>query len=213
MPLVLIHIAHGNPQYDKRLCEYLDEYDTAFLVHADNVGSKQFMDIRRALREMDSPVLMGKNTLIRRCIRLYCERSGNEAWASIIPHMIGNVGLVFTKKPLTEVRDKIAEFKVGAAARVGVVAPNDVFIPAGGTGLDPSQTSFFQVCMFLCLRAVYTPYAQVLNIATKINKGTIDIVQDVQVCREGEKVGASEATLLSKLGIKPFQVRRCNESM
>lgn len=114
-------------------------------MHADNVGSKQFMDIRRALREMDSPVLMGKNTLIRRCIRLYCERSGNDAWASIIPHMIGNVGLVFTKKPLTEVRDKIAEFKVGAAARVGVVAPNDVFIPAGGTGLDPSQTSFFQV--------------------------------------------------------------------
>ncbi len=45
-----------------------------------------------------------------------------------------------------------------------------------------------------------------LNIATKINKGTIEIVQDVQVCREGEKVGASEATLLSKLGIKPFQV-------
>lgn len=49
-------------------------------------------------------------------------------------------------------------------------------------------------------------HCQVLNIATKINKGTIEIVQDVQVCREGEKVGASEATLLSKLGIKPFQV-------
>lgn len=145
-----------HPQYDKRLCEYLDEFDTAFLVHADNVGSKQFMDIRRALREMDTPVLMGKNTLIRRCIRLYCERSGNDAWGAVIPHMIGNVGLVFTKKPLTEIRDKIAEFKVGAAARVGVVAPNDVFIPAGGTGLDPSQTSFFQVRTILVLPEICT---------------------------------------------------------
>ena len=34
------------PQYDAKLCEFMDTYDRAFLVHADNVGSKQFMDIR-----------------------------------------------------------------------------------------------------------------------------------------------------------------------
>jgi hypothetical protein len=33
-------------QYDAKLCELMDTYDRAFLVHADNVGSKQFMDIR-----------------------------------------------------------------------------------------------------------------------------------------------------------------------
>lgn len=33
-------------QYDSKLCELMDTYDRAFLVHADNVGSKQFMDIR-----------------------------------------------------------------------------------------------------------------------------------------------------------------------
>ena len=32
--------------YAKRVDELLDNYDTAFLVGADNVGSKQFMDIR-----------------------------------------------------------------------------------------------------------------------------------------------------------------------
>ena len=37
------------------------------------------------------------------------------------------------------------KFKVGAPARVGLVAPNDVEVPAGGTGLDPSSTNFFQV--------------------------------------------------------------------
>ena len=44
-----------------------------------------------------------------------------------------------------QVRKQINEFKVGAPARVGLVAPNDVTIPAGNTGMDPSQTSFFQV--------------------------------------------------------------------
>lgn len=36
--------------------------------------------------------------------------------------------------------------QVGAPARVGLVAPVDVTVPAGNTGLDPSSTNFFQVC-------------------------------------------------------------------
>ena len=32
--------------YAKRVAQLLDNYDTALLVHADNVGSRQFMDIR-----------------------------------------------------------------------------------------------------------------------------------------------------------------------
>ncbi len=35
--------------------------------------------------------------------------------------------------------------QVGAPARVGLVAPCDVTVPAGNTGLDPSSTNFFQV--------------------------------------------------------------------
>lgn len=44
-----------------------------------------------------------------------------------------------------------------------------------------------------------------MGIATKINKGTIEIVSDVSLVAEGDKVGGSEATLLAKLGIKPFE--------
>lgn len=46
---------------------------------------------------------------------------------------------------LVQIRDEIKKYVVGAPARVGLVAPNAVLVPAGGTGLDPSQTSFFQV--------------------------------------------------------------------
>ncbi|KAH9331032.1 hypothetical protein KI387_003140, partial [Taxus chinensis] len=72
--------------------------------------------------------------------------------------------------------------------RVGLVAPVDVVVPPGNTGLDPSQTSFFQV----------------LNIPTKINKGTVEIITPVELIRKGDKVGSSEAALLAKLGIRPF---------
>lgn len=45
---------------------------------------------------------------------------------------------------------------------------------------------------------------QVLNIPTKINKGTVEIITPVELIKKGDKVGSSEAALLSKLGIRPF---------
>ncbi|KVI05123.1 hypothetical protein Ccrd_016555 [Cynara cardunculus var. scolymus] len=76
--------------------------------------------------------------------------------------------------------------------QVGLVAPVAVVVPPGNTGLDPSQTSFFQVLIF------------VLNIPTKINKGTVEIITLVELIKKGDKVGSSEAALLAKLGIRPF---------
>jgi len=43
-----------------------------------------------------------------------------------------------------------------------------------------------------------------LNIPTKINKGTVEIVNDVALLKKGDRVGSSEAALLAKLGIRPF---------
>ncbi|KAF7823460.1 60S acidic ribosomal protein P0-like [Senna tora] len=41
--------------------------------------------------------------------------------------------------------DKCSDWNLGAPARVGLVVPIDVVVPSGSTGLDPSQTSLFQV--------------------------------------------------------------------
>ncbi|XP_010941551.1 large ribosomal subunit protein uL10 [Elaeis guineensis] len=174
-------------EYDKKLCRLLDEYSQVLIAAADNVGSNQLQNIRKGLRG-DSVVLMGKNTLIRRCIKIHAEKTGNKDYLNLLPLLVGNVGLIFTKGDLKEVREEVAKYKVGAPARVGLVAPIDVVVPPGNTGLDPSQTSFFQV----------------LNIPTKINKGTVEIITPVELIRKGDKVGSSEAALLAKLGIRPF---------
>ncbi|WOK93821.1 60S acidic ribosomal protein P0-like [Canna indica] len=173
--------------YDKKLCSLLDEYSKVLIAVADNVGSNQLQNIRKGLRG-DSIVLMGKNTLIRRCIKIHAEKTGNKNYLNLLPLLVGNVGLIFTKGDLKEVSEEVAKYKVGAPARVGLVAPIDVVVPPGNTGLDPSQTSFFQV----------------LNIPTKINKGTVEIITPVELIKKGDKVGSSEAALLAKLGIRPF---------
>jgi len=163
----------------------MEEYPKCFIVGADNVGSKQMQQIRIGLRGT-AVVLMGKNTMMRKAIKGHLEQ--NPALEKIMPCIKGNVGFVFTNSDLSEVREKLVENKVRAPARPGAIAPGDVIIPAQNTGLGPEKTSFFQA----------------LAIATKISKGTIEIINDVHILREGERVGASEATLLNMLNISPF---------
>jgi hypothetical protein len=57
----------------------------------------------QALRP-DTIILMGKNTMMKRSIRLYCEETGNDQWAPLLDELVGNVGLVFTKGDLAQVR-------------------------------------------------------------------------------------------------------------
>jgi large subunit ribosomal protein LP0 len=78
--------------------------------------------------------------------------------------------------------------KVAAPARAGAVAPIDVWVPAGNTGMEPGKTSFFQA----------------LGVPTKIARGTIEITSDLKLVEKDAKVGASEATLLNMLNISPF---------
>lgn len=171
--------------YFIKLIKCVEEFPKAFLVGVDNVGSKQMQEIRSALRGKGE-VLMGKNTMIRKAIRGHLQK--NPALEKLLPYVVGNVGFVFTKDDLGEVREAIVSKKVAAPAKAGSIAPVDVMLPAQNTGLGPEKTSFFQA----------------LSIPTKIAKGTIEILNDVNLIKKGEKVGASEAALLNMLGIFPF---------
>jgi len=133
-------------------------------------------------------ILMGKNTLMRKVLKDFLEENPGHYHASLDAKMLGNVGFVFTNGDLPKVRDLILANRVPAPARVGSIAPVEVVVPAGPTGCDPGQTSFFQV----------------LQIPTKIVKGQIEITNPVNLIKVGSKVGSSEAALLTKLNIKPF---------
>lgn len=174
-------------EYFTRLQALLEEFTRILVVNVDNVGSKQIQNIRQALRGK-AEVLMGKNTLIRKVFHDYLKEHEGHPLESLVPLIKGNVGFVFTNGDLNEIRAVIDENQVPAPARVGAIAPVDVVVPAGPTGADPGQTSFFQA----------------LSIATKIQKGQIEIVNEVLLVHKGDKVGNSEAALLQKLEINPF---------
>lgn len=191
--------------YFDKLKGLLDEYKAIFIVSVDNVSSQQMHEIRRSLRG-EAVVLMGKNTMVRRAIKGFI--SDFPEYERLLPHVkggiiftlfsfsslangdlaAGNVGFIFTNGDLKETRTKILANRVAAPARAGAVAPADVYVPAGNTGMDPAKTSFFQA----------------LGVPTKIARGNIEITTDLKLVEAGLKVGASEATLLNMLNISPF---------
>lgn len=172
-------------KYKDTLLNYINTYKGILIVTVDNVGSNQMQQVRVALRGK-AAILMGKNTIMRKVIK--DESETNPKLAALLPHIVGNMGFVFTNEDLLEVRDIIVANKVPAAARGGQIAPKDVVVPAGVTALDPGQTNFFQA----------------LNIATKISRGAIEILTAVNLIKTGERVSSSAVVLLNKLNIRPF---------
>jgi len=172
-------------RYKAKLEKAIQEFKNVLVVTVDNVGSFQMQKIRIALRGT-AEILMGKNTLMRMIMRE--QIASNPKLEALIPQIKGNMGLIFTNGDLQKCRTIVTANKVPAVAKSGTVAPTDVFVPAGPTGLDPGQTSFFQA----------------LNISTKIARGSIEISNDVHLIKKGDKVTSSAVALLGKLDIKPF---------
>merc|ERR1712190_677844 len=90
---------------------------------------------------------------------------------------------------LDDIKACLKKHRLAAAAKTGQTSMVDLSLPSGLTGMDPSQTGFFQA----------------LNIGTKIVKGQIELISDFPLLKVGDKVSPSAAVLLGKLGIRPFE--------
>jgi large subunit ribosomal protein LP0 len=187
-------ITQAKLDYEERINQCLNKYNKVVFCKLDNVRSQQLHEVRREFRGK-AEMVMGKKTLQAKIVSNRAESSTATAndktfYEKCEKHnlLTGNSALVFTNLEVSEISAVLDKYRVQAPARVGAIAPCDVIIPAGNTGMEPTVTSFFQA----------------LNIPTKINKGTVEIITDKKVLSEGDKVDNSTAALLQKLKISPF---------
>jgi len=175
--------------YFNKLIDLCVEAPNALLVQVDHVASKQMQDIRMELRGK-AVVLMGKNTMIRKALEFGHAKHPEAGMDKLRAAIMGNMGFIFaTNCSLDDIREVLKKHTRLSAAKSGQVSNVALNLPAGPTGMDPSQTSFFQA----------------LNIGTKIVKGQIELVSEFPILKVGDKVSPSAAVLLTKLSIKPFE--------
>ncbi|XP_028792671.1 60S acidic ribosomal protein P0-like [Neltuma alba] len=97
--------------YEAKLWKLLKEYGQILVISTDNAESNQLQKIRRDLHE-DSVMVLGKNTLKRRTIKMDADSSGNKAFLNLLPLLVGNVALIFTKADLKELSEVVAKYEV-----------------------------------------------------------------------------------------------------
>lgn len=131
--------------------------------------------MRRILRGQ-AELLFGKKTIMNRVLH-EIKKPGME---ELIGHVKLNVGFIFTNGEYKPIMDAISATRRKAAAKAGMKAPDDVSIQPVLTTMGPDSHSFFVA----------------LNIPTKINKGKIEITQEVHLIKKGTIVTPSHAILL-----------------
>jgi len=188
-----------------RLCQSFTDYKQCVVVALDNVSTNQIHMARNLLRkgEHKGEMIVGKNTLIRKALKFKTQEPNpssedyedHKKWtqdpklSALEPLLRLNIGLVFSDEPYTELKTKIEAEVVKQPVRTGVIAPCNVTIPAGPTGLETGLIDIFHK----------------LNIQCKTVKSAIEVVKDCKIITKGDKVSEGATRLCSMLSIIPFE--------
>jgi large subunit ribosomal protein L10 len=162
-------------------------YNVIALSKMTKVRSAQLMSIRKKFRN-EIKILTIKNKVAQRSFeKIFDDVKGLE----FLNHELeGQCALMFTNISPFKLNLTFDKNKIFLAAKGGDIAPNELVIPAGNTGINPGP--------------VLSEFKE-SKVPTKIDQGTIWVSKDTVVAKPGDVISQKLAALLSKLNIKPIE--------
>jgi len=167
------------------LTEFVGSYDAVGIVDLTGIPSRQLQDMRRDLHGQ-AELRMSRNTLIERALA-----EVNEGAEDLGQFVSGHVGLIGTDDNPFGLFKQLEASKTSAPIGAGEVAPNDIVIPEGDTGVDPGP---------------FVGDLQQVGADARIDGGSIKVMSDSHVLDAGETVSSDLANVLGELGIEPKEV-------
>ncbi|QLG50824.1 50S ribosomal protein L10 [Natrinema halophilum] len=161
----------------------IEDYESIGVVGIAGIPSKQLQDMRRELHGT-AVLRVSRNTLQTRAL----EDAGLDG---LVDQVEGQVGLVATNENPFSLYKELEASKTPAPINEGEVAPNDIVIPEGDTGVDPGP---------------FVGELQQIGANARIEEGSIQVMEDSTVLEAGEEVSADLSNVLSELGIEPKEV-------
>jgi large subunit ribosomal protein L10 len=165
------------------LTDLIGDYESVGIVGIAGIPSKQLQDMRRDLHGT-AVLRVSRNTLQTRAL----EETGFD---ELVEHVSGQVGIVATNDNPFALYKELEASKTPAPINEGEVAPNDIVIPEGDTGVDPGP---------------FVGELQSVGANARIQDGSIQVMEDSTVLEAGEEVSADLANVLNELGIEPKEV-------
>ena len=162
----------------------LESFESVGIVNIAGIPSRQLQDMRRELHG-SAELRVSRNTLLTRALQQV------EGLDQLAEHVTGQVGIIGTNDNPFGLFKTLEASKTPAPINAGEVAPNDIVIPEGDTGVDPGP---------------FVGELQQVGAAARIMDGSIKVTEDSTVLAAGEEVSSALANVLSELGIEPKEV-------
>ncbi|ELZ94183.1 acidic ribosomal protein P0 [Haloferax mucosum ATCC BAA-1512] len=167
------------------LVEFIDSYESVGVVGVAGIPSRQLQAMRRELHG-SAAVRMSRNTLVNRALD-----EVNDGFEELKEYIAGQVALIGTNDNPFALYKELEASKTPAPINAGEVAPNDIVIPEGDTGVDPGP---------------FVGELQQVGASARIMDGSIKVTEDSHVLSTGEEVSEELANVLAELGIEPKEV-------
>jgi len=167
------------------LVDFIGSFNSVGIVGVAGIPSRQLQAMRRELHG-SADVRMSRNTLTVRALE-----EVNDGVEELTQYVAGQVALIGTNDNPFGLFKQLEASKTPAPINAGEVAPNDVVIPEGDTGVDPGP---------------FVGELQTVGAAARIQDGSIMVTEDSKVLEEGEVVDDDLANVLTELGIEPKEV-------
>ncbi|MFH1545032.1 MAG: 50S ribosomal protein L10 [archaeon] len=167
------------------LKQLIESYPVIAVADITGFPANLFQDIRKLLHDK-AVIKVSKTRVILNALK---ESKLKES--KLLEEVKGSVAIIFTQMNPFELYALIKKNKGRVSAKPGIIAPDDILVPAGDTGLPPGPA-------LSDLKGA--------GLKVRIQGSSIFISEDKTVCRKGEEISKVVSGTLQKLNIKPIKV-------
>ncbi len=158
------------------------KYKVIGIVQLKGVPDRLLQSTKNALRQ-NTKFIMGRKTLLKRILE------SNADTKKLVEGLTDTSAIILSNDDPFELHSKFSSNSLRLAAKPGQIAPDDVSIKAGETGIQPGQT---------------VTDLKSAGIDVQIQKGKVVIAKDKVIVKKGEVIGTGMAKGLHTLDILPF---------
>ncbi len=180
-----MHISSWKKKQLEELTALSNEYPVIAIANLSTFPAALFQQLRKKLCDK-AQIRVSKTRVIRKAF----EQSDIDS-EKLNSYVNESVGIIFTTLNPFELYSFIKKNKGNVSAKVGDIAPEDIVVPAGDTGIPPGPA-------LSDLKGA--------GLKVMVQGATIFISEDTVVTKKGEAVTGPVAGTLSKLDIKPMKV-------
>jgi large subunit ribosomal protein L10 len=167
------------------IADLVRSYSSVGIVDVAGIPSRQLQTMRANLHG-SAELRISRNSLVERALD-----EVDEGVEQLKQYVSGEVGLIGTNDNPFGLFKQLEQSKSPAPISAGEVAPNDIVIPEGDTGVDPGP---------------FVGELQSIGASARIMEGSIQVTEDSVVAEEGEAVSEEAANVLAELGMEPKEV-------